>query len=73
MPSGLTAFPGRRDVTGRSGDSLGMEFDVTLGWMIDFHSSILLGYSRVWAGSFLDATGAGSDPEVFYAQYQIRF
>ena len=73
LPSGLGAFPGRRDVTGDSGSSLGQEFDITLGWKIDAHSSVLFGFSHFWSGSFLDATGAGSDPEVYYCQYQIKF
>ncbi len=82
VPSGLTAFrvpdgpmgtKERRDVTGDSGSSLGQEFDITLGWQIDAHSSVLFGFSHFWSGSFLDATGAGSDPEVYYCQYQIKF
>ena len=72
FPGGVPV-PGRRDPTGQSGSDLGTGFDFTLGWQVDAHHSILLGYSRVFLGGFFDATGAGDDPEVFTVQYKILF
>jgi hypothetical protein len=65
--------PGRRDPAGQSGSELGTGFDVTLGWLVDAHQSVLLSYSRVFLGDFFGATGGGEDPEVFTVQYKILF
>lgn len=49
--------PFRRDRTGNSGSAVGGELDVTLKWAIDRHQSLLVGYSHLWPGSFIDQTG----------------
>lgn len=70
---GGSPFPQLRDVTGTSGRDLGTEFDLTIGWLIDPHQSVLFGYSRIWSGGFLSAQGVETDPALFYVQYQLRF
>lgn len=64
---------GRRDPTGRSGDNLGSELDLTLAWKIDVHSSVLLGYSHFWQANFIQETGPSEDADLFYIQYAFRF
>jgi len=65
--------PGRRDVTGQSGTEVGHELDVTIGWKVDVHQSLLLGYSHFWDGTFISRTGKSEDPDMFYVQYAFKF
>lgn len=64
---------GRRDRTGNSSREMGHELDLTLLWNIDVHQSILVGYSHLWAGEFIEKTGPSDDPDLMYFQYRYRF
>lgn len=63
----------RRDPTGAAGDDVGDEIDLLSNFHLTPHQDFLLGYSRLFAGSFIRATGPGNDPKYFYAQYSFRF
>lgn len=65
--------PGRRDPTGKSGKEVGDELDLTLVWKMSVHEKLLLGYSHLWEGNFIRATGASQDADLFYVQYQFKF
>jgi hypothetical protein len=65
--------PRRRDETGSSGRALGQDLDLTVGVLADAHSQFLLGYSYFWNGPYIDATGAGDNPDYLYFQYKFRF
>jgi len=65
--------PGRRDRTGRSGERVGQELDVTLLWKIDPHQSILFGYSHFFHDEFISNTGPAKDADFFYLQYSLKF
>jgi hypothetical protein len=65
--------PGRRDPLGHSGREVGQEFDLTLLWKIDRHSTMLVGYSHFWDNAFITHTGSSEDPDLFYLQYAFKF
>ncbi len=53
--------------------AVGGELDVTLKWANDRHQSLLVGYSHLWPGSFIDQTGDNDAPDLFYLQYTFTF
>jgi hypothetical protein len=63
----------RRDPTGAAGNNVGNEIDLLANFHLSPHQDVLIGYSRLFAGNFLRATGPGSDPRYFYAQYTFRW
>ncbi len=66
----------RRDPTGRSGDEIGQELDLTAILSIMDRVEFQLGYSRFWGGEFIDATnppGVSGNASFFYAQLTARF
>lgn len=66
--------PGLRDRTGRSGEQVGHEVDVTVKWKLDPHASMLFGYSHFWTNSFVQNRVVNDDdPDFFYLQYQFKF
>lgn len=62
-----------RDVTGQSGSHVGDELDFRLNLHVNRHQDVLLGYSKLWSGTFLERQRPGSDLDLFYIQYNIRF
>ena len=62
-----------RDATGQSGSYVGDEIDVRLNVHVDRHQDILVGYSKLFAGNFLQARAPGVSPDLFYVQYNFRF
>jgi hypothetical protein len=62
-----------RDVTGQSGSHVGDELDFRLNLHVSRHQDVLLGYSKLWSGTFLERQRPGTDPDLFYIQYNIRF
>lgn len=65
--------PIRQDVTGRAGTSVGNELDFFINFRLTQHQNWLIGYSKLFAGDFLQATGAGTSPELLYTQYSLRW
>lgn len=66
----------RRDPTGAAGTNVGDEFDIVLNFHLRRYSDILVGYSRLFGGGFLENTSgptAASDAELFYLMYQQRW
>ncbi len=63
----------RRDPSGASGRDVGDEFDLTVNWQIDAHSSVLLGFSYFWPGDYLERFGRSIDGSFYYVQWQYRF
>ncbi|MBX3616166.1 alginate export family protein [Nitrosomonas sp.] len=62
-----------RDVTGQSGSHVGDELDFRLNLHVSRHQDVLVGYSKLWSGTFLDRQRPGANPDLFYVQYNIRF
>lgn len=65
--------PIRRDPTGRAGTDVGQEIDLFCNVHIDKHQDVLIGYSHLFAGDFIKATGSGRSPDYTYVQYSIRW
>src|SRR5712692_7363695 len=63
----------RKDPTGKAGTDVGDEIDLTTNFHLSQHQDILLGYSKLFSGSFIKRTGPGVSPEFFYAQYCFKW
>ncbi|MBY0473982.1 MAG: alginate export family protein [Nitrosomonas sp.] len=62
-----------QDVTGQSGSHIGDELDFRLNLHVNRHQDVMVGYSKMWRGEFLDKQRPGISPDLFYVQYNIRF
>ena len=59
---------------GGSGDRhVGSELDLLLNWQIDPHLSAYMGYSHMFAGSFISQTGPSNDIDFFYTALTYTF
>ena len=65
--------PTRRDATGAAGDFVGTEIDFLANFHLTAHQDILVGYSKLYSGSFIRNTGADVSPELFYLMYNFRW
>jgi Alginate export len=63
----------RRSPTGDAGTDVGDEIDLCLNFHLSVHSDILVGYSKLFAGTFIKDTGPGGSPELTYLQYSFRW
>lgn len=63
----------RRDPDGGSGKHVGREVDLTIDWRVDRHQTVLLGWSHLWDGTFLNETGDAGQQDFIYAQYKVQF
>jgi hypothetical protein len=63
----------RRDPTGRAGNHVGNELDLTTNFHLTNHQDLFIGYSKLFAGEFIKATGNPGSPELFYVQYSFRW
>jgi len=62
-----------RAAGGSSSSETGFELDITLKYALSRHATALVGYSRFFAGDFIEDTGASSDIGFLYAQLQFTF
>jgi hypothetical protein len=62
-----------QDITGQSGNHVGDEMDLRFNIHVNRHQDVLLGYSKLWAGNFLQKTKPGVSPDLLYVQYNFRF
>ncbi|MHC4705094.1 MAG: alginate export family protein, partial [Planctomycetota bacterium] len=65
--------PTRRSPTGAGSHSVGQELDLAAKVVLDVHTTALVGYSYLWTGSFIKATGSSDNPSLFYAQIEYKF
>jgi hypothetical protein len=63
----------RRDPTGQAGTNVGDEFDLVLNFHLGPHSDLLTGYSKLFAGTFIDKSGPAVSPGLTYVQYEFRW
>jgi hypothetical protein len=66
----------RRDPTGQSGSNVGDEIDVVLNFHVARYSDVLVGYSHLFGGSFLENTSGpnlAADSELLYLLLQQRW
>jgi hypothetical protein len=62
-----------RDPTGRSGHHVGDELDFFINFHLTTHHDILIGYSHLFAGEFIQKAGNGQSPDLSYIQYSFKF
>jgi hypothetical protein len=55
----------RRDATGGAGTFVGTEIDFLANFHLTAHQDVLIGYSKLYSGSFIRNTGADVSPELF--------
>ncbi len=65
--------PLRIDPTGQAGTDVGNEMDFWVNFHLSMHQDILVGYSKLFAGDFIQRTGSPLSPELFYLQYSFRW
>lgn len=64
----------RSDPTGQAGTNVGDEIDFTTNFHLSLHQDIFLGYSKLFAGSFIHRTaGPQTGPALFYCQYSFKW
>lgn len=71
----------RQDRTGRAGNDVGNELDLLANLHLTNHSDVLVGYSILFAGSFIKNTAPpgprrdalSANPELFYLQYSYKW
>jgi hypothetical protein len=63
----------RRDPTGAAGRHVGDEIDLIVNFHLTRQSDLMVGYSHLWAGDFLEATGPGRDPELLFVMFNVRW
>ena len=54
-------------------DDVGSEFDLTVTYTFDRHTTFWLGYSHFFAGDFIEVTGSSSDIDFVYLQAKYTF
>jgi hypothetical protein len=63
----------RVDPTGRAGRDVGNELDLVTNFHLAQNQDVLVGWSKLYEGSYLKKTGFGPSPELFYVQYSFRW
>ncbi|MBL8890603.1 MAG: alginate export family protein [Planctomycetaceae bacterium] len=63
----------RSDISGTAGRNVGHELDFLWNFHLNANSDVLVGYSRLFAGSYVQLTGSGADADLFYLQYGYRW
>jgi len=61
------------DPTGQSGSHVGDEIDFRANFHVNRHQDVLVGYSKLFSGNFLEKQRPGINADLFYVQYNIRF
>jgi hypothetical protein len=69
----VAGVPIRADLTGAAGNDVGHELDLVFNFHLSNHSDIMVGWSKLYAGDFIKATGPGQSPELFYLMYSFRW
>lgn len=65
----------RRNISGAGSNFVGNELDITTKVILDVHTTVLIGYSHMWPGGFIDKTGDGSADQasLIYGQIEYKF
>ncbi len=61
------------DPTGRYGTHVGNEIDLFSNIHLSPHQDLLIGYSHLFLGQFLEGVGVRSQPDLFYLQYSFKW
>jgi hypothetical protein len=63
----------RRDATGSSGTNVGDEIDFVANFHLARYTDLMVGYSKLFGGSFLERTGGPKDSELFHLMFQQKW
>ncbi|MCE9529522.1 MAG: alginate export family protein [Planctomycetes bacterium] len=66
----------RRSATGAAGTDVGDEFDLIMNFHLSKHSDILMGYSKLFGGNFLQQTAGrtgSTNTDLFFVQYSYKW
>ena len=65
----------RRNTSGTGSNFVGNELDIATKVILDVHTTVLIGYSHMWPGGFIDKTGDGSGDQasLIYGQIEYKF
>ncbi len=63
----------RRDPTGQAGTNVGDELDFVANFHLARYTDLMVGYSRLFGGSFLRNTGEPRDSELFHLTFQQKW
>jgi hypothetical protein len=58
---------------GNAGVHVGNELDIVTNFHLTFHQDILVGWSELFSGEFIQKTGPGTSPQLFYVQYSYKW
>lgn len=61
------------DPTGRSGNHVGNEIDFYTNIHLSKRQDVLIGYSHLFVGQFLQAAGTTAAPNLIYVQYSVKW
>src|SRR5205807_8884522 len=59
----------RRSAAGTTSRNVGDEIDLLVNFHLGAHSDVCAGYSKLFAGDFIQNTGNGRSPDLFYLLY----
>ncbi|MCW0220279.1 MAG: alginate export family protein [Prosthecobacter sp.] len=62
-----------RPINGSASNQAGAELDFTINTKLTAHLDMLIGYSRFFAGQYLDDTGAGDDAHFGYLMLTLNY
>ncbi len=69
-------IPIRRDPTGEAGNNVGDEIDLILNFHLTRYSDLMVGYSKLFGGGFLERTagdGLAEDSELLHMMFQQKW
>ena len=69
-PAGL---PLRQDLSGKAGSFVGNEVDLLVSAQVTPHTNFTVGWSKLFAGRFIERTGPDVSPELLYIQINYRW
>jgi hypothetical protein len=58
---------------GNGSHFIGHELDLTAKYLINKQTTALLGWAHMWAGGFIERSGAHESPDLLYAQVEYKF
>lgn len=63
----------RQDISGAAGTDVGDEIDFTVNFHLARRHELFVGYSKLFAGSFIRNTGPAVSPELSYVSYSFKW
>lgn len=63
----------RQDASGAAGTDVGDEIDFAVNFHLARRHELFVGYSKLFAGSFIRATGPAVSPELTYVSYSFKW